>query len=206
MEGCSLLACFLLACSACSLIEPRLPAQRWYHLQGDFPPWSLIEKMLCSWVSWKHFPNWSSFLCDSSSLCQVDTKPASKQVWILVSGELSFHVSSNTSPVTGWWETDEWLNGCGVSDTSPLSKPRLSEREGRNHVERGAPMDRISGLYTVKMALFVWYEQSTLFPNQISVWGSCCAWELASMPCDSNLSLFCLEDGMLRTKQKMRGV
>jgi hypothetical protein len=27
-----------LACSACSFIEPRLPAQRWYHPQGDLPP------------------------------------------------------------------------------------------------------------------------------------------------------------------------
>jgi hypothetical protein len=35
MEGCSLLACFPLDCSACSLIEPRLPAQRWHHPQGD---------------------------------------------------------------------------------------------------------------------------------------------------------------------------
>jgi len=33
MEGCS-----LLACSACSLTEPRLPAQRWSHPQGAFPP------------------------------------------------------------------------------------------------------------------------------------------------------------------------
>jgi hypothetical protein len=32
MEGCSLLAPpHPLACSACSLIEPRLPAQRWHH-------------------------------------------------------------------------------------------------------------------------------------------------------------------------------
>jgi hypothetical protein len=30
--------CSLLACSACSLIEPRLPAQRWSHPQGAFPP------------------------------------------------------------------------------------------------------------------------------------------------------------------------
>ena len=66
-----------LACSACSLIEPRLPAQRWSHPQGAFPPWSLIEKMPYSWISWRHFPNWSSFLCDNSSLCQVDTKLAS---------------------------------------------------------------------------------------------------------------------------------
>jgi hypothetical protein len=38
MEGCSLLALPPLACSACSLIEPRLPAQRWSHPQGAFPP------------------------------------------------------------------------------------------------------------------------------------------------------------------------
>jgi hypothetical protein len=65
------------ACSSCSLIEPRLPAQRWSHPQGVFPPWSLIEKMPYSWISWRHFLNWSSFLCDNSSLCQVDTKLAS---------------------------------------------------------------------------------------------------------------------------------
>jgi hypothetical protein len=29
-------------------------------------PWSLIEKMLYSWISWRHFPKWSSFLCDNS--------------------------------------------------------------------------------------------------------------------------------------------
>jgi hypothetical protein len=57
--------------SACSLIEPRLPAQRWSHPQGAFPPWSLIEKLPCSWISWRHFLNWSSFLCDNSSLCQL---------------------------------------------------------------------------------------------------------------------------------------
>jgi hypothetical protein len=66
-----------LARSACSLIEPRLPAQRWHHPQGDLLPWSLVEKMPYSWISWRHFLNWSSFLCDNSSLCQVDTKLAS---------------------------------------------------------------------------------------------------------------------------------
>jgi hypothetical protein len=50
-----------LACSACSLIETRLPAQRWHHPQGDLPPWSLIEKMPYSWISRRHFLNWSSF-------------------------------------------------------------------------------------------------------------------------------------------------
>jgi hypothetical protein len=67
-----------LACSACTLIEPRLPAQRWHQLQGDLPaPWSLFEEMPYSWISWRHFPNWSAFLCDNSSLGQADTKLAS---------------------------------------------------------------------------------------------------------------------------------
>jgi hypothetical protein len=61
-----------LACSALSLIEePRLPAQRWYHPQGAFPPWSLIEKMPYSWISRRHFLNWSSFLCDNSSCVKL---------------------------------------------------------------------------------------------------------------------------------------
>jgi hypothetical protein len=42
--------------------------------KGPSHPWSLIEKMLYSWISWRHFLNWSSFLCDNSSLCQVDTQ------------------------------------------------------------------------------------------------------------------------------------
>jgi hypothetical protein len=62
-----------LACSACFLIK-RVPAQRWPHLQGALPPWSLIEKMPHSWISWRYFPSWSSFLGDNSSLCQVDTQ------------------------------------------------------------------------------------------------------------------------------------
>jgi hypothetical protein len=66
-----------LACSASSLIEPRLPAHRWSHPQGAWNPWSLIDKMPYSCISWRHFPNWHSFLCDNSSLCQVDTKAAS---------------------------------------------------------------------------------------------------------------------------------
>ena len=60
-----------LACLACSLIEPRPPAQRWSHLQGAFPPWSLIEKMPYSWILWRHFLNWSSFLCDNSSCVKL---------------------------------------------------------------------------------------------------------------------------------------
>ena len=60
-----------LACSACSCIEPKLPAQRWHHPQGAFPPWSLIEKMPYSCISWRHFLNWSSFFCDNSSCVKL---------------------------------------------------------------------------------------------------------------------------------------
>ena len=70
--GMFLAGLLLLACSACSLIEPRLPAQRWSHPQGVFPPLSsLIEKMPYSWISWRHFLNWNSFLCDNSSCVKL---------------------------------------------------------------------------------------------------------------------------------------
>ena len=65
-----------LACSVCFLIEPRTistrvapPTESWACLH-----WSLIEKMPCSWLSWRHFFNWGSFLADDSSFCQVDTQ------------------------------------------------------------------------------------------------------------------------------------
>jgi hypothetical protein len=38
IRGMFITGLLLLACSACSLIEPRLPAQRWSHPQGAFPP------------------------------------------------------------------------------------------------------------------------------------------------------------------------
>jgi hypothetical protein len=41
------------------------------HPQGAFPPWSLIEKMSYSWISWRHFLNWSSFFCDNSSCVKL---------------------------------------------------------------------------------------------------------------------------------------
>ena len=68
-EGCSLLAYFRL-----------LSYRTQYASQGMDPPtrgpptWSLIEKVPHSWISWRHFPNWHSFLCDNSSLCQGDTQ------------------------------------------------------------------------------------------------------------------------------------
>jgi hypothetical protein len=61
-----------LPCSACFLIEPKTTSP------GMVPPTliqkSLIEKMLYSLISWRHFLKGGSFLCDDSSLCQVDTQ------------------------------------------------------------------------------------------------------------------------------------
>jgi hypothetical protein len=37
-------------------------------------PWSLIEKMPYSHISWRHFLKGGSFLCDNSRLCQVNTQ------------------------------------------------------------------------------------------------------------------------------------
>jgi hypothetical protein len=71
MEGCSLLACFL--------IESRLPAQKWSHPQGV----GLMEQMPYSCISWRHFPNWSSFLCDNSSCVQLTQNQPVQLVWLL---------------------------------------------------------------------------------------------------------------------------
>jgi hypothetical protein len=57
MEGCSLLACFPWLAQLAFLLNLRLPAQQWYHLQGALSTWSLIEKIPQSWISGRHFPN-----------------------------------------------------------------------------------------------------------------------------------------------------
>ena len=75
MEGCSLLTCFFWLAQLALLLKQyiRIPAHSWKYPQAP-PPWSsLIEKMLHSWMSWRHFPSWNSFLCDNFSLCQIDT-------------------------------------------------------------------------------------------------------------------------------------
>jgi hypothetical protein len=46
---------------------------------GPSHPWPLIEKMPYSWISWRHFLNWGSLLCDDSSLSQFDTQNQSVQ-------------------------------------------------------------------------------------------------------------------------------
>jgi hypothetical protein len=78
---------------------------------GLSQPWSLIEKMPHSWISWRHFLNWSSFLCDNSSLCQVDPQnqpvhlPRPHRLWtrereegVDCKGKCSWH---------WWWQS--WI-------------------------------------------------------------------------------------------------
>jgi hypothetical protein len=117
-----------LACSACSLIEPRLPAQRWSHPQGAFPPWSLIEKMPYSWISWRHFLNWSSFLCDNFSCVKLTHKTSQYTTFvirykILLFLNLAYSTSTIMTTFIKWpdltmlWEQNMhvcvWGGGCG---------------------------------------------------------------------------------------------
>jgi hypothetical protein len=60
-----------LACSAYSLIEPKTTSPEMISPTRGLSPWSLIEKMPCSWISWRHFLNWSSFLCGNSSYVKL---------------------------------------------------------------------------------------------------------------------------------------
>jgi hypothetical protein len=48
-----------LAYSACSLIEPKTTSPGMAPPTMGLSPWSLIEKMSYSWISWRHFPNWT---------------------------------------------------------------------------------------------------------------------------------------------------
>ena len=64
-----------LPCSACFLIEPKTTSLGMAPLtNGPSHPWLLIEKMPYSWISWRHYLEGGSFLCNNSSLCQVDTQ------------------------------------------------------------------------------------------------------------------------------------
>jgi hypothetical protein len=67
--GILLTGLLLLACSACFLIEPKTTSPEMVHPQGDLPPWSLIEKMPYSWISWRDSLKGGSSHCDNCSLC-----------------------------------------------------------------------------------------------------------------------------------------
>jgi hypothetical protein len=48
--------------------------------KGPSHLWVLIGKMPNRWISWRHFLKGGSFLCDNSSLCQVDTQNQSVHI------------------------------------------------------------------------------------------------------------------------------
>jgi hypothetical protein len=80
IERCYLLVCF---CGLLNVLSYRTqdyqPRDGTTH-NGLSHPWSLIEKMPYSWISWMHFLKGGSFLCDNSSLSQVDTQKQSVQL------------------------------------------------------------------------------------------------------------------------------
>jgi hypothetical protein len=60
-----------LACSSCFLIEPKITCSGMVPPTRGPPPWSLIEKMPYSYISWRHCLNWSSVLCDNPSCVKL---------------------------------------------------------------------------------------------------------------------------------------
>jgi hypothetical protein len=82
-EGCCLLVLLTgvlpLACSACSLIEPRTTSP------GMAPP---TMEMSYSCISWRRFLKGGSFLCDNSNLCYR----LFPQLLFMTSSVLAFHL------------------------------------------------------------------------------------------------------------------
>jgi hypothetical protein len=92
--------------------------------KGPFPPWSLIEKMPYSWISWRHFPNWSSFLCDNSSLCQVDTKlPSTDRFGMVV----------ETGNAGGWLEEGDFRGWAALSAALTRSSASCQPQRNGSH-------------------------------------------------------------------------
>lgn len=112
----------LLILLSCRLQDHHYPQWTW-----TLPHWSLIEKIIYSRVSWRHFLN-QDFLCDDSSLCQVDTNPASiisktvssiffylKKIYSMCMNVLPT-VCMSTTFMPGTWGSRQW-----VLDISPTT-------------------------------------------------------------------------------------
>ena len=84
-----LIGLFLIACSACFLIQPRTTSPGMASPIMDWVPshQSLRKKMPNSWMLWRPFLNWDSFLLDNSSLCRVELRPV--QGWCCFTGILA---------------------------------------------------------------------------------------------------------------------
>lgn len=91
----------------CFLIEPRRPSPGMEppSMCWPLPHGALNEKMLYSWIGWRHLLNRGQFLSDDSCLCQVDTQNTQKistctlEVYTNIS---SFSNSGNNIPKGGW--------------------------------------------------------------------------------------------------------
>jgi hypothetical protein len=78
-----------IACSACFLIEPKTTSPEMVLPVRSPLPWSLIEKMPYSWISWRHFLKGGSLLCDNSRLCQADTQNQPVQSILMLNADNS---------------------------------------------------------------------------------------------------------------------
>ena len=73
----------------CLIIEPRTTSpDGTTTMDWALPHWWLIEKTPHSWILWRHFINWSSFLSNVSSLWKIHTQNQSVQ-WVSQSNACS---------------------------------------------------------------------------------------------------------------------
>ena len=80
----------------------------------------ITEKMPYSWISWRHFLRGGSFLCDNSSLCQVDTENQPVQL-------LSFPI---VAPLSGGLGTCSYYLGEAGPCVPFRGAERSKDREG----------------------------------------------------------------------------
>jgi hypothetical protein len=102
---------------------------------GPSHPWSLIEQMPYSWISWRHFLKRSSFLCDNSTLCQVDTENQPIQISkhnenanLGYMGTLYYsqYCTKNSSCTKGMGDNLSWAKDEGLTKTQRQSFRFLS--------------------------------------------------------------------------------
>ena len=110
-----------LACSACSLIEPKNTSPKVVPPTRALPPWSLIEKMPHSWISLRHFPTEYPFSVITPAVSGWHIKPIStdRQASVLASYVLTWHevkLSKMRDPQMRKWpyQTGLWTSLCGM--------------------------------------------------------------------------------------------
>jgi hypothetical protein len=90
-----------LACPACFLIDPKTTSPETAPPTMALPPWSLIEKMPHSWIS---------FLCDNSSCVRLTHKGSHHSLWLCSSlclGLLTAYAAARNFTHVHSWITKE---------------------------------------------------------------------------------------------------